>query len=318
MNKSNHKKIALLISGHTRSVGCTIENICEIKRVTGCDVYVHRWVEPEMTSPTWRQPEKYVDEESVNRSISRLLQPKGVLVESSEMVSATGLSHIYKNHLAKNLSGAHFMIYGIWRLFRMVVEHSAEQNTNYDVIIRYRFDLFCPDPKKILEDINDVVSDSGCVKMPEHNWAKEADLYFDGVLIAGFKTYSTIIDSLPFCFHDRFLHLVENEKLFPELLIIDSITSMGIMIKPSVSEFHLIRKNGLCEQKFVIDNSLRNRIASMFAICEFLNNSTTGYIAQKLTRRCHCKSNHVLFRVIRVFHPLIKLGKKLFINNKNV
>ena len=194
----------------------------------------------------------------------------------------------------------------------MVVEHSAEQNTNYDVIIRYRFDLFCPDPKKILEDINDVVGDNGCVKMPEHNWAKEADLYFDGVLIAGFKTYSAIIDSLPFCFHDRFTLLSENEKLFPELLIVDSIASMGFKIKPSVSEFHLIRKNGFCEQMFIADNILKGRISSMFAICEFLNKSGTGYIAEKLIRRCEHKTNMVLFRTMRLFHPLIKFGKNTF------
>jgi hypothetical protein len=312
MRKSNHKKVALLISGHTRSIGFTIENICEIKRVANCDVFIHRWTEPEMASATWRQPERYLYDESVNKSIVELLQPKADLIESSEMVRARAFSEIYKNHQIKNLSGSHFMIYGIWKLFKMVAEYSHEQNAEYDVIIRYRFDLFCPDPRKILEDINGLTREIECVKMPEHNWAKEAGLYFDGVLISDFKTYSKIVESLPSYFHDKYLQLFDNEKSFPELLIVECITSMGVKIKSSVSEFHLIRKNGFREQTFVVDHSLRSRVVSLFAICEFLNNTGTGYIADRLIRRCEDKSNMVLFRIMRVFHPIIKTVKAIF------
>jgi hypothetical protein len=203
------------------------------------------------------------------------------------------------------------MLYGIWRAFRLVVEQCDAQNAQYDVIIRYRFDLLCSDPKKILIDVNDVINESKFIKMPEHNWAKAADLFFDGVLIASFTTYSRILSSLHLEFNSRFLHLHEDENLFPELLIAESITSLRIKIKSTCAEFKLIRKDGLCEQVFTANSSILNRCISNYSLCEYLRRSRDGYVVKQLVRRCSNQTNIVFFVLARLFYPLIKIIKSL-------
>ena len=57
------------------------------------------------------------------------------------------------------------------------------------MVIRYRYDLRCLDPEKILLDVLDVFENNNVVKMPAHNWAQSVGAFFDGVIVAEYKIY---------------------------------------------------------------------------------------------------------------------------------
>jgi hypothetical protein len=242
--------VALLISGHSRSIRDTINNIKLIKDELNCDVFLHYWKSPEMEKPSWRMPEKYGFGELTSELIESTLAPRMCLVEDSKWVEVNVLPSVYGNKENITYFGSHFMVYAMWRCFKMCHAYSFSKGISYDVIIRYRYDLRCLDPKEILLDVLEVFKDKNVVKMPAHNWAQSVGAFFDGVIVAEYKMYLKIISNLPIEFDKMVRNVTSPAMVFPELFIVKSIEINGASVKVSGSTIQIIRQNGKSEQVF--------------------------------------------------------------------
>jgi hypothetical protein len=263
-------KIALLVSGHTRSIRHTVNNITELKQMLSCDVFIHYWTTQEMNTASWRNPEKYEREDISCDVIENLLKPKVSNVEDAECVSANVFPVIYSQPRSTGFIGSHYMIYGMWKCFKLCQDYSRSSGKKYDVVIRYRYDLICVEPHRLVVDVLEVFADKKIVKMPDHNWATSVGAFFDGVIVANFETYLSTILSLPIYFANRIDGLKTPLMVFPELFIVESIQKSGAKVKCSKSEFQLIRKNGKAEQKFKQNRGLINEYISLYRVYKYV------------------------------------------------
>jgi hypothetical protein len=269
-------KVALLISGHTRSIQDTVNNIKEIKEILSCDVFIHRWATQDMNRASWRNPEKYSTEAFSWKVLENALKPKTSIVEDAEWVLSNVFPKLYNQKTSTEFIGSHYMVYGMWKSFKLCQDYSQSSGKKYDVVIRYRYDLICVEPQRLLFDALDVFADKKLVKMPHHNWAASAGAFFDGVIIAEFEMYSKIISSLPIKFNNRISRLKNPLMVFPELFIVESIQESSAKISSSNSRIRIIRKDGKCDQEFKPISGILTNYVSLYKTYRYVRGLSIG------------------------------------------
>lgn len=318
-------KIALLLSGHTRSLKYTINNLAEVIEALKCDVFTHTWSEAEMSSSTWRQPDFY-HEESFEGNLIQSLSPLGFMIEPQSPI----LLKLFKNSIhqdvsleEKSISGSHFMLYGMNKVFQLMEEYELEKKINYKVIIRYRYDLVCKNIASLKDDVNK--ASAGTTIMADHNWANILEAKFDGVIIAERSKYEIFLREISNCYNNIYQLSTGLGGILPEL-IITKIMGSSSNILNSNSEFNIVRSNNFNEQIFKIRKvSYRNMIASSVSYLNFsLKNresykSFNNFIWHENTIFINRFISYIIFILIgegkvyrRVFFPV----KNIFIKNK--
>ena len=260
----------MLLSGHTRSLDLTAENLSELVLRIGCDVFVHTWIESEMKAPTWRAPENYGEVVGLNALVRHGIQPKLTVREDSNPEAVVQLFRLYGVDLGVSaIKGCHYMLYGMWKAFELMERYAQQHVINYSTVVRYRFDLSCADFDALRADLNFARKNPQVLLAPSHNWASALGASFDGVIIAGGPAYTRLMRTLLSSFHSHHQQLLQRERFIPELLIFESAREIGLDVVPASGEYSIVRAGGRAEQSF------RQNVPSLF---QTLKESAAAYV----------------------------------------
>ena len=164
---------ALIISGHTRSLAETADNILKLSEVLDALVFIHTWTAANTSTPTWHAQELYSCK--VDLSVfSESARVKSVEIEDQESISS-----LYD---MQPPPGYAYMVYGMLRAFAAAKNYASDHNLSLDLVIRSRFDNeVLTTPSYVAAMINDLpVNTAGVVA---HNWLFGVDTYYDGFFI---------------------------------------------------------------------------------------------------------------------------------------
>ncbi len=306
-------RTALLLSGHTRSLDWTAENLSELALRIGCDVFVHTWAESEMKAPTWRTPENYGEVAGVNALLEHGIQAKLIVREDSNPEAVVQLFGLHGVDLAVSaIKGCHYMLYGMWKAHELLERYAQQHRIDYSKVVRYRFDLCCADFDALVADLNFVQNNPKVLLAPSHNWARALGASFDGVIIAASPAYATLMRALLSRFHSHHRKLLQRERFIPELLIFESAREIGLDVLPASGEYSIVRAGGRTEQSFrhnvpSLMQKLRDNAAAYVVITE----AGAAWEASYLYRQWKKHSSAVLRIFVAIAYRPFKRIKNL-------
>ena len=134
MNEINYKKrVALLLSGHRRSIASTLDNLKLLKRQLNCDIFLHTWSTMESEEVSWRESNyKYKEYEKEN--ILAELSPVDFSIEEQDNEKICNYFNI-TNNVNEKYFGLFAMTYGMTRSFELLKHYSIKNN--HFVAIQY-------------------------------------------------------------------------------------------------------------------------------------------------------------------------------------
>ena len=291
-------RTALLLSGHTRSLDWTAENLSELVLRIGCDVFVHTWTEPEMKAPTWHAPENY-DEVSVESALLRHgIQPTLLVCEDCNPEAVAELFRLHGIELPVSaIKGCHYMLYGMWKALELLESYSQRYGIDYSAVVRYRFDLCCADFNALAVDLNIAQKNPKVLLAPPHNWARALGASFDGVIIAARPAYADFMRAVLGSFNSHHRQLHQRERFIPELLIFESARDIGLKIVPALGAYSIVRAEGRIEQTFRHNvPSVMQRLRENAAAYGVITEAGAAWEASYLYRRWE-KHSGVLLRI---------------------
>ncbi len=260
MSLENELRVALLLSGNTRSIKQTVNNIKDVSTALNADIFIHTWKESNSS------------QELDLKLIAKELKPIrfGIEVQSEDLIPYELLSQN-----AKKYFGSLYMLHGICNAYDSFKSYSTINNIKYDLILRHRFDLMCDSINIFKNDIENIKPKN--VLMLDHNWASAAKIYSDIIFAAHVSDFDNIIMNLR-----KYYVLYLNERaefngVLPEEIISTIIKNCLFDIKSSRSAFEIIRNDNRQNQKFSYLNKCKF-YKSVYSIRLFL------YL--------HCKNNN--------------------------
>jgi hypothetical protein len=242
-------KIALLISGHTRSFEHTLPNLEELISSLSADVFIHTWDKPDMSSATWREPEKYALPLCNERQLRDAINPIKVKIEVADPRLVGGIYKDHKNHVT-GIKGAHYMIYGMAKCFELFEEYAGKNGVKYDAVIRYRFDIKLFEYEFIKDACKRVSNRDNLVLMAPHNWASAVGAYFDGCIVASPKCYKSLLNRILDELNGSISKMISVEPFICEMLLCSIARRNRFELDNLLSKIEIIRANGLAEQEF--------------------------------------------------------------------
>lgn len=299
--------IALLLSGHTRSLSHTLDGIRKIVEATGAHTFIHTWCSPDMQEKTWRSPEVYSPVLCSKGALNAALNPAAIVIEDSCSISVGSIFGNIDNRSQVKLTGAHFMIYGMAKVFQLCEEYSRSRSIKFDVVIRYRFDLLCLDPQKVLNDCMRVAQFDERLLMASHNWATAVGSFFDGYIVSTQNSYLRFINSCLSQFNWHFQRLTLGEPFIAELIICNVARGAGITICKAHAELQIIRSDGNPEQLFSsVKTNAISVIKSSCAIFMILKNLGPDKRNSYLMESWRIHSGLVVRVMVWLFYPIYK------------
>ncbi len=307
-------RTALLLSGHTRSLDLTAQNLSELALRIGCDVFVHTWIQSEMKAPTWRAPENYGEVAGVNALLRQGIQPKLTVREDSDPEAVVQHFRLYGVDIAVSaIKGCHYMLYGMLKAFELMERYAKQHAINYSTVVRYRFDLCCADFDALGADLNFARDNPQVLLAPSHNWARALGASFDGVIIAGGPAYARFMRALLSSFHSHHQQLLQRERFIPELLIFESAREIGLDIVPASGEYSIVRAGGKAEQFFHHNvPSLMQRLKESAAAYVVIRETGAAWKDSYLYSRWEKHSGALLRIFVAIaYHPFKRIKNRI-------
>jgi hypothetical protein len=309
-------KVAVLLSGHVREYKSIISFIRELSNYVTVDIYIHTWINRDMSNSTWREPEfnstNNLDFEFLNKAFS----PKCLIIEDQRNIDFFKFYNIANSDKSYVFSGAHYMIYGMYKAFEIFEKEKSMNQLHYDSIIRIRFDLCIQNCNELVKNLSILKTERSTIIMLAHNWASSLGAFFDGIILARPVDYSKIMSALPIYFEKNYGLINNKIRFIPELIISECIYRLNLKVNSGNFTANIIRKDLIIEQTFASSNSilsdLRSHSISLnLTIKSFESNFLDNYIT-----RCWINKNGI-FKVILFFilySPIlvIKYLKRLF------
>ena len=247
------KKIALLLSGHLRSISYTIDNIIQLKKFLNCDVFVHTWTTMESNSLSWRQ-NNYIYQDFQKNKLLVDLSPVGFFFEEQNTESIQNYFNI-SDEIDSKYFGMFAMCYGMSRCFDIFETYCYENNQTYDICLRHRFDTIV-NVSDLEIQLSKISIFNGTVLMPRHNWVFTSGVHFDGLMIITPSDYKYFLNYLKLYLHPLLLSISKGERYLPELILCHSIRNCKLAIRPLKSRISLVRGNGYIEQEYIFKKSI--------------------------------------------------------------
>ncbi len=301
-------RTALLLSGHTRSLDWTAENLSELALRIGCDVFVHTWTESEMKAPTWRAPDGYGEVLGVSALLRYGIHPKLIVHEDSSPEAVVQLFQLHGVDLAVSaIKGPHYMLYGMWKALELLERYAQQHEINYSAVVRYRFDLCCADFDALATDLKVAQSNPKVLLAPSHNWARALGASFDGVIIATHPAYARFMRALLCSFHSHHRQLLQRERFIPELLIFESARDIGLDIVPASGGYSIVRAGGRVEQSYRHNGpSVMQRLRESAAAYVVITETGAAWETSYLYRRWAKHSGALLRIFVAIAYPAFK------------
>jgi hypothetical protein len=259
---ANSKKIALLISGHLRSILYTIDNIIEIKKSCGCDIYLHTWDEINSKDKFWGEQEEYQESfKDIFEFCCKRLNPKAYKVENQYLFFGKIVRLSEGFH---KFEGYRSMLYGIYQCSLLAKEIEESEQFSYDVFCRYRYDICCHDIHKFTNDLNSLMA--GDLLTVQHNWATPFNITSDIVFAAEKAYYLKFVNEINLYFEKWVIDLNNLCEIIPEQIIYDYSINNKFKLKWFNSSYSNIKRNGSIDQTLVANPSFLMKIKK-YVVC---------------------------------------------------
>jgi len=250
-------KVAVLLSGHARSITVTKNKILSIFRdEIGADFFLHTWSEQEMRESTWRKPENS-NIKPLDVGVIKLINPDDYLVEAQDEIaippSVANSIDALPPALQASARGFWWMFYGIGKAYELCIKNAVKNNKSYDVIIRYRLDEESDSTINIVKDINKALCSRGII-MPAHDWAWPFGVFSDVYWVATAEDFSFASALIWDNCANYIARFAIYKKFIPELLITKILRDNNLKILPSSGIHAIVRQDG---SRYYITNCMR-------------------------------------------------------------
>ena len=279
------KKIALLISGHLRSISHTLDNIAEIKNSCGCDIFLHTWDEINTKDKFWGEQEEYQESfQDLFQLCCKRINPRAYKIENQHLffVNDGGLSGGSRRY-----KGYRSMLHGIYQCSLLVKKVEEAEHLNYDILCRYRYDIFCHDIQKLTQDLNSLTG--GNILTVQHNWATPFGITSDIVFAAEKIYYYKFVKEIYFSFEKWLLDLNNLCEIIPEKIIYDFSKKNNLIMRCFNSSFSNIKKGGGIDQTLVANPSFFMKIKKYLVCFAYVLKISNLY-----TKKYYINSNNFL------------------------
>ncbi len=251
-------KIGLVLFGHLRSYRQTFASFNALRetlqRSGDVDVFCHTWdIEESVTASWWKEHKPGdIPPATVNpKDIETRYKPVRCLIEPSRKFDDSE----YKIKSSVPVAGILSMLHSQQQAFQLLEQYSRESGTEYDVVIKLRYDLFFEIASSFSSIIKDCIADN-CLYLPTSN-PYELGGSFSDVFVLG---PARLVGEY-FSFAPNFGNVVANyqksgyKELLPELCLTQYLFERKICIRELVGlRIHILRLSG---EKFQI-NTDRN------------------------------------------------------------
>ena len=258
------EKVAILLSGHTRSIKYTINNILKLKNCLNSDIFIHTWSEVNQKGKHIWKKENETYDISVEDNISLIkkkLEPKLFKIEKNS-VDINDLKcdrKVYSNTLS--------MVIGIYKAFNLLKSFENKNSFKYTHIIRYRFDLEIESVNRIKNSILNL--NANCVLLVRHNWASCLGVYSDIFIALTRKNFENSIVDMKNIITTKINNYPSKNLIMPEKIITDIFLKNKLSIKLINTRVAVVSKDGKITQEFNCKNSLFQKVKDYIYLYDY-------------------------------------------------
>jgi SAM-dependent methyltransferase len=237
-------KIALCISGHLRTYEDNFKSVYDhILSKHDCDVFIHTW---DSLGLSYRHTDAGLhlfNTENFRSKIEFLYNPKKLVIEPNRHFEITPL--MQKRLIDhRDISGIVSMIYKIEACNKLKQEYESENNFKYDLVVRFRGDLFVETPLP-----TDSISNFDSLFLPFHgNFAGINDQFAFGS--------SAIMDKYSSLYSNLEEYLQAGAYMHPEKIFQYNVDVNKIPIAKVNFRYVIRRANGLVQDNYLLERAL--------------------------------------------------------------
>lgn len=243
-------RLAILLSGHIRSLEVAENNISSLKKIfPNVDIYIHTWSITEMSGPSHQEPKN--KSRPLNKEIFENLQIDDYLIESQDEalsnlpISISPLIDSLKSKNQPAVNGFIWMIYGIKQATELMRKKELINEFVYDYVIRYRFDLVINSVEKLVNYLNLLLTNNNKIILSSNNNWWPLGCYSDIFWISNRNNHIKIINRIYDNFEYDIKQFSKSNIFLPELIFTNVIKHYNITITEIEMISSLKRENYL-------------------------------------------------------------------------
>ena len=138
------RRVAVLLSGNVRDIERTADRVMSsVVDALDADVFIHTWDTIEHRDPTWWRRAGDADTSAVRTDpdlIERLCRPVSMIVEPMRIFSSRSVGAC-ESGLQIPVTAIMSLWFGVSEAFRLMQDHEITRGSQYDHVVRWRFDL---------------------------------------------------------------------------------------------------------------------------------------------------------------------------------
>lgn len=237
-------KVALCISGHMRTFENNFPSVQEhILSQLNCDVFIHTWDTLGLSyRPLDNNLQKTNDVELYNK-LNKFFNPKKIIIEPRREFEIT---HLMRNRLeqGRDIHGMLAMFYKIEACNNLKKEYEKNNNIKYDIVIRFRGDIFMGAPLPINKGFN-----KNYLYIPTYG-------HFGGLCDQLAFGSSEVMDKYSSLYSNIQNHLETGAVFNPEKILHYHVLNSNIPTSKVYVKFLLKRSNGLVQDNMLLERAL--------------------------------------------------------------
>jgi hypothetical protein len=241
-------RIGLVLFGHLRSFRSTHDSYKQflktLQQSGNVDVFCHTWdIEESVTTSWWKENKPGdIPSATVNANeIEEKYNPVKYIIESSRQFDDAG----FNIKSAIPIAGILSMLHSQQQAFKLLEQHSSENNITYDIVIKSRYDLLYEIAPAFSNAISDCINNN-CLYLPTSNPYELGGSFSDVFVMGTMKLVKEY-----FGFAENFKTAAENyqkkgyKEFLPELCLTIYLIEKKIAIRELTGlRIHILRMNG--------------------------------------------------------------------------
>lgn len=241
-------RIGLVLFGHLRSFRSAHDSYTQFLKILQqsgeVDVFCHTWDIEESVTASWWKENKPGDIPPANvnaNEIEEKYKPVKYIIEPSRQFDDAG----FNIKSAIPIAGILSMLHSQQQAFKLLEQHSSENNRSYDVVIKSRYDLLYEIAPAFSNAINDCINNNS-LYLPTSNPYELGGSFSDVFVMGPMKLVKEY-----FGFADNFKTAAENyqkkgyNEFLPELCLTLYLIEKRIVIRELTGlRIHILRMNG--------------------------------------------------------------------------
>jgi len=238
--------IAILLTGHYRSAIQTYESFHQAFAHLQPKIFCHSYNKISHKNHVWWN--KTGDGEKANKIITKdnfiFYKPTKLLIEQEQVF-------VCKDKPLYNEVGGYNSVHGMWysieQAYNLMLEYEKENNMQFDIVIKTRYDLFY-NTKINMNEIKDVFKNPNTIYIIPSPHSLDYSLRHDSFIIISRNIFVKIIENFPKIMDKYFDVSIRKHKViegeFPFTMFLSENKNFDCQMKYSDLKLHIIRLSG--------------------------------------------------------------------------